>query len=124
MPEQRFTIEHRPEEGRYVLLDSEPTAAAGGDPVIGEESYVDVVAADGTVERVLFHTAVSEAYAGQGLASVLVGAVVADLVAAGIRIVPVCPYVKAWLPKHPEFADHVVAVRGEHLRAVRDRQGG
>lgn len=114
MTEERFAVEHRDAEGRYALVDRESDGA-----VIGEESYVDV-----GDERVLFHTSVSDEYGGQGLASRLVSEVVDDLVAHGMTIVPVCPYVKAWLPKHPEYADHVVAVRPEHLRAIDGRSRG
>ena len=102
------TVIDRPEELRYVLLD--------GDTEIGEESYVDT---DG--ERIVFHTFVSEDYAGQGLASQLVRAVVDDIVERGMKVVPVCPYVKAWLPKHPEYAAHVVAPTRAHLRAIAAR---
>ena len=98
-------VEHRPLANRYVLLDE--------DAEIGEEQYVDHEG-----DRVLFHTAVSPDYAGQGLASVLVRGAVDDAIASGLGIVPVCPYVKAWLPKHPEYAEHVVEPAPAHLRAV------
>ncbi|GAA3113730.1 putative GNAT family acetyltransferase [Kribbella aluminosa] len=115
MTDQRFEVQNRAEESRYVLIDHE----SGG--VIGEEDYVDVTA-DAGVQRVLFHTGVSDEYSGQGLASRLVRAVVDDVIAQGYAIVPVCPYVAAWLPKHPEYADHVVKPRPEHLRAVAARE--
>ena len=102
------TVLDRPEELRYVLLD--------GDKEIGEESYVDY-----GDERVVFHTFVSEEYAGQGLASVLVRTVLDDIVAHGMKVVPVCPYVKAWLPKHPEYDAHVVTPTAAHLRAIAER---
>jgi len=134
MTRERFTVEDRPAESRYVLLDHEApdgsdavvAAASPADStvsarVIGEEQYVDVAGVTGGTERVLIHTGVSEEYAGQGLASLLVRAVVDDVIARGFAIVPVCPYVRAWLPKHPEYAAHVVARRPEHLAAVRDR---
>lgn len=55
--------------------------------------------------RVFFHTEIDDAYAGQGLASVLVEQALSDVRAAGLRIVPVCPYVAKFLTKHDEFAD-------------------
>ncbi|MER7949599.1 GNAT family N-acetyltransferase [Streptomyces sp. NPDC096079] len=55
--------------------------------------------------RVFFHTEVDEAYAGRGLASLLVEQALADVRASGMRIVPVCPYVAKFLKKHEEFAD-------------------
>jgi len=155
---ERYTVEDREAESRYVLIDTDPvgtheaegsqdsavadrdsatsasadpagvtasTATAGvtapaGDTqatVIGEESYADFES-DGQQQRIFFHTAVSDAYAGQGLASILVGAAVEHAVAGGRVIVPVCPYVAAWFKKHPEHADHAVAVRPEHLAAI------
>jgi len=107
------TVEDRPEELRYVLLD--------GDTEIGEESYAD----DGD-ERIVFHTFVDSSRSGQGLASQLVRAVLDDIVARGMKVVPVCPYVKAWLPKHPEYDASVVTPTPAHLRviAARPRHAG
>lgn len=121
MTDSRFTVEHRPDETRYVLIDRGDDGS--GTAVIGEESYVDVVA-DGQTERVLFHTGVSEEYGGQGLASLLVRAAVDHLTGDGLRIVPVCPYVKAWLPKHPEYSAHVVDAAPQHLHAIKAQQQG
>jgi len=134
MTAERFTVEDRPAESRYVLLDHEASAvvdsieadAASGastapDPVIGEEQYLDVLGDSGRTERVLIHTGVDDGYAGQGLASFLVRTVVDDVIARGFAIVPVCPYVRAWLPKHPEYAAHVVPRRPGHLAAIRAR---
>ncbi|MFD9243904.1 GNAT family N-acetyltransferase [Streptomyces sp. NPDC059556] len=55
--------------------------------------------------RVFFHTEIDDAYAGQGLASILVEQALTDVRASGMRIVPVCPYVAKFLKKHEEFAD-------------------
>lgn len=139
MNQERFAVQHRSEESRYVLLDLEadPAADPGADPgvdlgadpgmdggeprVIGEEDYVDLTDG-GRAERVFFHTGVSDAYAGQGLGSRLVRGAVEHATREGYAIVPVCPYVAAWLPKHPEFAEHAVEPRQEHLDAVRDAQ--
>ena len=116
MTDERFTVQDVPAECRYVLLDRGEDGTSSKE--IGEESYVDV-----GDERVLFHTGVSEEYGGQGLASKLVRAVVDDVVAAGRKIVPVCPYVAAWLPKHPEYDLHIVTRRGEHIAAIKAQQG-
>lgn len=115
MTDERFTVQDLPAESRYVLIDLGDDGAQSIE--IGEESYVDV-----GDERVLFHTGVSDAYSGQGLASTLVRAVVDDSIAAGKSIVPVCPYVVAWLSKHPEYRGHVVERRGDHIAAIRARQ--
>jgi len=117
MSEERFVVEHREAESRYVLVDR--GEAGTGSDEIGEESYIDF-AADGPTQRIFFHTGVSEDYSGQGLASVLVGAAVEHAADTGNVIVPVCPYVAGWFKKHPELAGHAVAVRPEHLRAANE----
>ncbi|MGW2564114.1 GNAT family N-acetyltransferase [Streptomyces sp. NPDC001514] len=67
-------------------------------------------------QRVFFHTEIDDAFAGQGLASVLVQQALTDVRAAGKRIVPVCPYVAKFLKKHDEFADITDPVTPEVLQ--------
>ena len=107
MSENLIDIRHAPEDSRFVLLD--------GAQEIGEERYLDVEGA----QRILFHTVVAEEYGGRGLASQLVQRVVEDTIAAGLAVVPVCPYVAAWLPRHPEYAAHVVEPSPEHHARLR-----
>jgi uncharacterized protein len=116
MTTDRFEVRPDPAHAQYLLIDH--GADGSQDSSIGVEQYVDLDR-DDVSERILFHTAVSEDYAGQGLASVLVEAVVEDVIAGGRKIVPVCPYVAKWLPKHPEYDDHVVRPTSAHLDAVR-----
>ncbi|MCB1274710.1 MAG: N-acetyltransferase [Leucobacter sp.] len=118
MTEERFEVRHVPGERRFVLIDRE---AAGGEAEIGEEQYHDVAAGE-AAERIFFHTVVSEEYAGQGLASKLVRAALDGTIADGFAIVPVCPYVAAWLRKHEDYADRAVAVTSAHLQALDARQ--
>ena len=54
---------------------------------------------------VLVHTEVDEAVEGTGVGSQLVRAALDDLRARGLRLVPVCPFVAAYLQRHPEDAD-------------------
>jgi predicted GNAT family acetyltransferase len=56
-------------------------------------------------QRVFFHTEIAEAFQGKGLSSVLIGEALTDTRAAGMRIVPVCPAVAAYLKRHDEYAD-------------------
>jgi uncharacterized protein len=58
--------------------------------------------------RALTHTEVLTAFEGRGLASELVRAVMADMRAKGLHVLPICPYVKAWLGRHPEEIDLVL----------------
>ncbi len=92
-----ISIVHAPVKHRYEIHDD----AAAGDSVIGlsryrlpDEEHVDFV-----------HTEVDEAYGGRGLASRLVGFALADVRSSGKRVIPHCPYVAAWIKKHPEYAD-------------------
>ncbi|MDX3763282.1 GNAT family N-acetyltransferase [Streptomyces mirabilis] len=66
-------------------------------------------------QRVFYHTEIDDAFAGQGLASLLVQQALTDTRAAGKRIVPVCPYVAKFLKKHGEFADLADPVTPEVL---------
>jgi predicted GNAT family acetyltransferase len=92
-------VRDNPAELRYELLD-------GGD-VVGEIRYRREPGA-----VALVHTEVDPSYQGKGLASMLVEEAVHDLRERSIGLVPVCPYVRAWLRRHPEQADLVVADPG------------
>ncbi|MGX1267568.1 GNAT family N-acetyltransferase [Streptomyces phaeoluteigriseus] len=74
-------------------------------------------------QRVLFHTEVDDAYAGQGLAAQLVQQALVDARHAGKRIVPVCSYVAAFLEKHDEFADITDPVTPDVLRWLETELG-
>lgn len=89
-----ITVANAPERLRYELRL--------GDAVIGFALYRLVG------RRVVFiHTEVDEAYSGQGLATRLAKFALDDVRAAGKRIVPVCPYIAAYLRQHPEYDDIV-----------------
>jgi predicted GNAT family acetyltransferase len=53
----------------------------------------------------LVHTEVPTALEGRGYAAALATAAFEDARREGIRIIPSCPYVKAYLQRHPEYAD-------------------
>jgi predicted GNAT family acetyltransferase len=53
---------------------------------------------------VLIHTEVDPALAGQGLGERLVAGALADLRAHGLKLVPLCPFVRAYLRRHPDQA--------------------
>lgn len=55
------------------------------------------------------HTEVFPEFEGRGLASRLVGHAMDDVRAAGDRkVLALCPYVKRWLQKHPDYLDIAV----------------
>jgi hypothetical protein len=54
-------------------------------------------------EIVFTHTEVPRAFRGRGLASALTNAALTKAHAEGLRIVALCPFVKAYLKKHPDL---------------------
>ena len=87
---------HRPEERRYELL-------VGGKPA-GELVYRD---RSGDVVAFL-HTEVYPDLQRQGLGTALVSGALDDARSRGQRVVPICPFVDAYIRRHPEYADLVV----------------
>jgi len=53
----------------------------------------------------LMHTETPVAARGRGIASQLVAGVLDAARARGLKVVPRCPFVSAYLAKHPEFRD-------------------
>jgi len=90
-----LSVEHRPDERRYVLL-------VGGEHA-GELVYRD---RGGNVVAFL-HTEVDPSQQQRGLGSALVAAALGDARERGVRVVPLCPFVDAYIRRHPEFADLV-----------------
>ncbi len=62
---------------------------------------------------VLVHTEVPEAMSGQGVGGELVRAAVNRAAAEGLTVVPLCPFARTWLEKHPETAETVNVDWGE-----------
>jgi predicted GNAT family acetyltransferase len=56
---------------------------------------------------VLIHTEVDPKYEGQGLGSQLVRGALDDIRSRGMRLIPLCPFVRAYLERHPEQRDLV-----------------
>lgn len=55
------------------------------------------------------HTEVDTEVRLRGLGSALVGGALDDARARGLRVVPICPFVDAYVRRHPEYADLIVA---------------
>ncbi|MEX5293803.1 GNAT family N-acetyltransferase [Kocuria sp. CPCC 205268] len=109
-----ITVRNNPDRHRYELLD--------GETVIGRAHWTPFEGPDGP-QRIFYHTTVDDAYGGQGLATRLAREALDDTIAAGLPVVPVCPYIKKWLGRHPDHQQHAVPVRPEHLAAVPRGQG-
>lgn len=61
---------------------------------------------DGDTMRIL-STEVPEAIGGRGIAGALTQAALDHARAEGWKVEPVCPYVQAWIERHPDYADLV-----------------
>ena len=56
-------------------------------------------------KRVFTHTEVDKEYEGRGLATILIGQALKRTRDTGLRIVPKCPMVAAYVAKHDEYQD-------------------
>lgn len=57
---------------------------------------------------VFFHTEVDSAYEGQGIGSQIAAGVVEFARGRGFPMVPECPFIRAYLLKHPDTQDVLV----------------
>ena len=69
--------------------------------------------------RIFFHTEIGEDFGGRGLAGIVVEEAVAATRADGKTVVPVCPYVKKWLGKHPDHDDITSSPTPDDLAAIK-----
>ena len=59
------------------------------------------------------HTGVPEAMAGHGVAKALLNYMLEDARRSGVRIIPLCQFVRAKYAKHPEWVDLFTTKPGE-----------
>lgn len=96
------------------------TDKTGATTTVTKEADRFTITVDGTVaglteivdrdgRRTFTHTEVDDAFQGRGLASILIGEALQQTRDAGLRIVPVCSMVEAYVKKHSEFDDVVDA---------------
>jgi uncharacterized protein len=107
-PEPQVT--HVPERTRYEIAADGATA--------GFTAYVE----DGA-RRIFHHTEIAERFAGRGLAGELVAAALTDTRAAGLRVVPLCPFVAAYVQKDHDYDDILDPVTPEAEETVRAALG-
>jgi predicted GNAT family acetyltransferase len=93
-PEPSIEIRDNPDEGRYeLLLDG---------AMIGFSEYRD---RDG--RRIFVHTIVDRAHGGRGYGNRLARAALDDALARDMRVVARCPFIRAWIERHPDYAERV-----------------
>ncbi|MDL4771735.1 GNAT family N-acetyltransferase [Actinomadura xylanilytica] len=58
-------------------------------------------------EIVFTHTEVDSAFEGKGVGGALARGALDDVRAKGLNAVPLCPFIKGWIERHPDYADLV-----------------
>lgn len=53
------------------------------------------------------HTEVDDRFEGRGLGSRLIAFALDDVRRQGLAVTPICPFVKGYIERHPEYADLV-----------------
>ena len=84
--------EDGPTGGRYLVTIDGHTA---------EMTYSKA----GATRLIIDHTGVPDALRGKGAGQAMVQRAVEDARAVGIKIIPLCPFAKAQIEKHPEWQD-------------------
>lgn len=84
--------EDGPTGGRYLVIIDGHTA---------EMTYSKA----GATRLIIDHTGVPDALRGKGAGQAMVLRAVEDARAAGVKIIPLCPFAKAQIGKHPEWQD-------------------
>ncbi|MGX9392900.1 GNAT family N-acetyltransferase [Nitrobacteraceae bacterium UC4446_H13] len=85
------TVRNNTDENRYELSVDGHLAA----------TYYRI--ADGVITFI--HTEVPDALAGRGIGAKLVKGALDQVRAARLKVVPQCPFVRAYIEKHPDYAD-------------------
>jgi predicted GNAT family acetyltransferase len=89
------TVHDNRDEHRYELEVDGQLAIAAYEPRGGALAFT--------------HTLVPEALGGRGIASRLIKAALDDARAQGLKVVPICEFVAAYIDKHPEEQDLLAA---------------
>lgn len=107
MTAQVVEIQDEPVQGAYVIyVDGSPAGRA------------EYLLRDG--QKVFVHTEVDESHSGLGLASRLVRFALDDVRASGELLVPICPFVRTYIRRHPEYEDLVDHEMTMRLKSRRD----
>lgn len=72
----------------------------------GEVARIEYIKAQGKI--FLTHTEVPERFEGKGVGSALVRQVLDDIRQKELGLVPLCPFVAAYINRHPEYSSLIV----------------
>ena len=96
-----IAVRHVPESERYEALAD--GVLAGFAAYRSEEGVV-----------VFVHTDVDDSFRGRGVGGALAREALADVRVRGLRAVPMCPFLAAWIRRHPDHID-LVPEESRHL---------
>ena len=103
-------------EGSGITVEDEPAAQRFVVRVDGAEAGATYYRRVG--DRVVFtHTEVDDAYGGRGIGSALARGALDAVRAHGERVVPLCPFIAAYIDRHPDVADLIDEALTAQLRA-------
>jgi predicted GNAT family acetyltransferase len=92
MADSEITVRDNPTESRFeIYVDGDRAGFA--------------VYRDESGRRVFTHTVVDDDYEGQGIGSRLAAGALDDTRSRGLTVVPRCPFIKAYIDRHPDYAD-------------------
>lgn len=95
-PDETIEVVHQPEQRRFAIT------------VNGElAGFTEYREREGGQVLDYVHTEIDPAFGGRGLGGRLVAEAMERTRDLGRAIIPHCPFVAAWLKKHPEFSGDV-----------------
>ena len=98
------TVRDNPERSRFEI-------DLGG----GEFAFAAYNLLPGAIR--FYHTVVPASHGGQGLGTALIKAGLAAARERGLKVIPICPFFRAYLKKHPEEQD---LVSPEHMHLLEE----
>jgi predicted GNAT family acetyltransferase len=93
---QEPRVVHEPEHDRFAIYL--------GDTLAGLAAYRDEPG-----RRVFTHTEVDEAFSGRGLGGRVATFALDETRSEGLAVVPVCPFIAAYIEHHPAYRDLVAS---------------
>ncbi|MGP5513945.1 GNAT family N-acetyltransferase [Psychrobacter alimentarius] len=78
------------------------------DGYLAFEDYDFFTTSHGEKGIAYLHTEVAKELSGRGIAGYLVKSILDEAAAKHLRVKPICPYVRAYIDKHPQYQDNSV----------------
>jgi predicted GNAT family acetyltransferase len=88
-------VRNHPDRSRYEAHVDDAVAGFAAYRLRGEPTSIVVFT----------HTEVDPAYEGKGVGSALARAALDDVRSRGLGVVAMCPFISAYIRRHPEYAD-------------------